>query len=1023
MEFKLSHPDDNPVQPDLPNLQLSLNGEGCKDCEEQASIDLKLSSPENLVAGINTLLVLTNGEPLVEKADLNLTLDSDGNCGCGTPQKSNVAVVWSDLQGIPSCMKDCGTLAVTIANQVNPLITTAINNATNYLTSYVDGAVSASITNANNYTDTAVSGLVPKTRSITINGNTQDLAADRSWTITIPTYVLPTASASTLGGIKVGSGLAINGSGVLSATYSYSLPTASPTTLGGIKVGSGLAINAFGVLSATYIYDLPVATAVSLGGVMVGAGLAIDGDGVLSATYALPIATSTILGGVKIGSGLSMTLDGTLSATYSYTLPVASATTLGGIKVGAGLAISAGVLSVTFPTIDWSTLTGKPNGGEFIYNQNASAQATSNFWISGTGTAQSYRLQNGSISWAGSDNSYYDGIFYSPDDLFTIRTKNIMYFATAGSSKMAVGTSGVTLLSTLYLSPAPAAYASGGYDILVRNQGNATMQLVPSTTFAAASGSGSYIQNQQAVTQTANFVISGLGIASSLTAVATGAGIGGLISKGPVSDNNWSGWLTLQSNDTTSVNFKLYASVNGTFFDYNGVTRMIFTPTGLTGIGTLNPESYLAGVQGVAVYDGSYSGISLATPTHYHILFTRESTGAFEMYQGGTGNVLTVHNGGNVGIGTSVNSGYKLDVAGTGRFTNNVTVGGQTNSHYILFDSYSTPSMGLLQWTNTDIYLRNNYVGGNIYLGINGSNVGAMLTTAGNFLVGSITDAGYRLDVSGTGRFSGLLTVAVSSTSGIAASITKTQTAPNASDAGDGVTSLSYILSASSATNELVTRTFSLGNTNQLTGGGVVQNLRVFNLVNSTVAGSSTTDMDCIYIENGTAAGTVTNYRGVLIRSYQGDNRAAFVAEAITGGTNSTYVLLGTRSIPSGVWGIYAAGGEKSYHAGNWLLGGTTDSGYKLNVTGTTLLSGTVTMSALNDSTGVARMVTVTNGVLGFTTIPPVSTLSQVLTAGSTAASDIEITDPAKGLILTAGGVRYRITVTSGGGSLTITAL
>lgn len=60
-------------------------------------------------------------------------------------------------------------------------------------------------------------------------------------------YDLPVASAETLGGVKVGSGLAI-ADGVLSAS-GYSLPTASAETLGGVKVGSGLAI-ADGVLSA-----------------------------------------------------------------------------------------------------------------------------------------------------------------------------------------------------------------------------------------------------------------------------------------------------------------------------------------------------------------------------------------------------------------------------------------------------------------------------------------------------------------------------------------------------------------------------------------------------------------------------------------------------------------------------------------------------------------------------------------------------------------------------------------------------
>lgn len=63
-------------------------------------------------------------------------------------------------------------------------------------------------------------------------------------------YVLPTASADTLGGVKVGSGLAISDEGVLSAS-GYSLPTASADTLGGVKVGSGLAISGEGVLSAS----------------------------------------------------------------------------------------------------------------------------------------------------------------------------------------------------------------------------------------------------------------------------------------------------------------------------------------------------------------------------------------------------------------------------------------------------------------------------------------------------------------------------------------------------------------------------------------------------------------------------------------------------------------------------------------------------------------------------------------------------------------------------------------------------
>ena len=48
-------------------------------------------------------------------------------------------------------------------------------------------------------------------------------------------YTLPIASGSTLGGIKLGTGLSIDGSGVVSVTgggSSYTLPTASTGTLG-----------------------------------------------------------------------------------------------------------------------------------------------------------------------------------------------------------------------------------------------------------------------------------------------------------------------------------------------------------------------------------------------------------------------------------------------------------------------------------------------------------------------------------------------------------------------------------------------------------------------------------------------------------------------------------------------------------------------------------------------------------------------------------------------------------------------
>ena len=70
--------------------------------------------------------------------------------------------------------------------------------------------------------------------------------------------------------------------GTLSAAEQYALPAATATTLGGVKVGTGLNIAPDGTLSAAEQYALPAATADQLGGVKVGDYLDIAPDGTLS---------------------------------------------------------------------------------------------------------------------------------------------------------------------------------------------------------------------------------------------------------------------------------------------------------------------------------------------------------------------------------------------------------------------------------------------------------------------------------------------------------------------------------------------------------------------------------------------------------------------------------------------------------------------------------------------------------------------------------------------------------------------
>jgi hypothetical protein len=77
-----------------------------------------------------------------------------------------------------------------------------------------------------------------------------------TWLSSASSYVLPTATTTTLGGVKVdGTTVTIN-NGTISSPESYTLPTATTTTLGGVKVdGTTVTINN-GTISSTASGDV-----------------------------------------------------------------------------------------------------------------------------------------------------------------------------------------------------------------------------------------------------------------------------------------------------------------------------------------------------------------------------------------------------------------------------------------------------------------------------------------------------------------------------------------------------------------------------------------------------------------------------------------------------------------------------------------------------------------------------------------------------------------------------------------------
>lgn len=79
----------------------------------------------------------------------------------------------------------------------------------------------------------------------------------------VSNYILPKATSSVLGGVKIGANVDVASDGTIS------IPVASADSLGVVKAGEGISIDENGTISATTTYVLPQATKTTLGGVYV----------------------------------------------------------------------------------------------------------------------------------------------------------------------------------------------------------------------------------------------------------------------------------------------------------------------------------------------------------------------------------------------------------------------------------------------------------------------------------------------------------------------------------------------------------------------------------------------------------------------------------------------------------------------------------------------------------------------------------------------------------------------------------
>lgn len=180
---------------------------------------------------------------------------------------------------------------------------------------------------------------------------------------------IPIASSTTLGGVKIGSGLTVAADGTISAAYT--LPTASSTTKGGIKVGTGLTMNSETLnhsnsITAKTAYGSTATTASANGGTITVTDVKYDAQGHITGSTDRKITLSQttyslagLMGSTAKGDttqpvywngtawanttytlGASVPADAKFTDTV-YTLPTAG-TTLGGVKTTSTVSSASG---------------------------------------------------------------------------------------------------------------------------------------------------------------------------------------------------------------------------------------------------------------------------------------------------------------------------------------------------------------------------------------------------------------------------------------------------------------------------------------------------------------------------------------------------------------------------------------------------------------------------------------------------------------------------------------------------------
>jgi len=552
---------------------------------------------------------------------------------------------------------------------------------------------------------------VPTTRSLTINGTAYDLSADRSWSVGTVTSV----DLSVPNGFSV-SGNPITSSGTLALGFAsgYSLPT---------NVKQSNWDDAY-----TWVANFPTQTG--------NAGKFLTTDGSTLSWVSNPLGTVTSVGLSSSTSGVTI---GSSPITTSGTITLAIATASG---------TQQGLLS----SADWTTFNNKQNA---LTNP-----------VTGTGTSGYVSFWNGTNTITGESNLFWD----ATNDRLGIGLTNPqrsleIYSATADSHLRLSGSApsvsmGEAITGSIYqakfgLATANGQYASGAVagDFVILSQTGATIFMTNATEKMRVNTSGRLLLG---TTTDSGELLQVAGTAKFTGALSgTSATFSGLTLSSASTP-------LLQIVDTTNSKSLLFgADDNNTFIRSSSSTPILFQVNG--GDTALTLASNQAATFSSSLRIGGATGNFIMDSYTASKIGIRSWTDA-----AGTTNNFFVQNNANynygvVGVvsasGTSTGDVYGLGYtpsAGTSmtpvlNWTSAGNVGiGTTNPQNQFVVSNANGNFEVGPGATVGVISYNRSTSSWIPMAIDASKLTLNANTSGNVLIGTTTDAGYKLYVNGS---------------------------------------------------------------------------------------------------------------------------------------------------------------------------------------------------------------------------------------------------------------------------------